>query len=151
MRPVLVLVCSLLLCLTQGFARLEQSVCGAYRDSWREEMHLPRGVAAKNRLAVARDRSGSPRDIGNIAILEDSGGVVARRNPFDLDQKTLQFSPAATSPGSYSFQLADTGYDPTAASSGLPLALGDDDSAAVDLPFAFPFFGNSYLQVFVNS
>ena len=31
------------------------------------------------------------------------------------------------------------------------LALGDDDSRQLDLPFAFPFFGATYRQVFVNS
>src|SRR5262249_17500161 len=35
---------------------------------------------------------------------------------------------------------------------GTPLAaLDDDDTRAVTLPFAFPFFGATYTQVFVNS
>lgn len=33
----------------------------------------------------------------------------------------------------------------------VPLALGDDDSAMIQLPFAFPFQGNVYGSVYVNS
>ena len=36
-------------------------------------------------------------------------------------------------------------------STGAPLALGDDDSAVVDLPWAFPFYGSSYTSVTVSS
>ena len=152
MRPALVIVLCLSF-LTQGFARLEQSVCGTNRDLWREELHLHRHAVAKRPATalIARDASAAPPDAGDIAILEDSGGVVARRNPFNLDRQTLQFSPAADSATAYSFQVTALSYDPDAAASGLPLTLGDDDSAAVDLPFAFPFFGASYRQIFVNS
>src|SRR5579872_7450060 len=152
MRPALVLILCLVF-LSQGLARLEQSLCGTYRDLWREELHLHRHPVAKRQAPafIARAAPAAPLDVGDIAILEDSGGVVARRNPFNLDRKTLLFSPKADSAAADSFQLAATGYDPGAASPGLPLALGDDDSAAVDLPFVFPFFGASYRQVFVNS
>jgi len=152
MRPALVFVLCLSF-LTQSSARLEQSVCGTNRDLWREELHLHRHAVAKRQTTplIARDAPAAQPDAGDIAILEDSGGVVARRNPFNLDRKTLQFSPAGDSAAAYSFQVAAISYDPEAASSGLPLPLGDDDSAAVDLPFAFPFFGASYRQIFVNS
>jgi hypothetical protein len=150
MRPVVGLVISLSF-QTQGFARLEQSLCGTYRDGWREEIHLHRHAVPKHRGAIARDASSTPSDIGNIAILKDSGGVVARRNPFNLDQKTLSFAPIGDVAASYSFQIATGDYDAGAAAGGLPLQLGDDDSAPVDLPFDFPFYGTSYRRIFVNS
>src|SRR5205085_9717323 len=43
-------------------------------------------------------------------------------------------------------------FDPAAVSAGAPLAaLDDDDSRLVPLPFSFPFFGNTYREVYVNS
>ena len=43
-------------------------------------------------------------------------------------------------------------YDAAAASQGSPVvALGDDDSRQITLPFAFPFFGVAYRQLFLNS
>jgi hypothetical protein len=153
MRPAaLFALCALFL--TQGFARLEQSLCGTYRDGWREELHLHRHAATKRRAPspIARIApAAAPGDVGDIAILEDSGGVVAQRNLFNLDQKTLQFLPTDPGAALYTFQIARPSYDTDAASAGSIVPLADDDSAAFDLPFSFPFFGNSYLQIFVNS
>jgi hypothetical protein len=153
MRPAAIfLLC--LSCFTPAFARLEQSLCGAYRDRWQEELHLHRRAVTKLQTATAakaRIASTAPPDVGDIAILEDSGGVVARRNLFNLDQKTLQFSPFGANTALYAFQAAASSYDIDAAATGSPLPLGDDDSAPLNLQFAFPFFGNSYRQIFVNS
>jgi uncharacterized protein (TIGR03437 family) len=140
--------------LTQGFARLETSVCGTHRDRWREEIHLHRHVTAKRgkRLTVAASAPAAARNIGDIAILDDSDGVVARRNEFNLDRRTIQFSPIDSGATRYRFLTGDPGYDAAAAASGGSLSpLGDDDSTRVPLPFAFPFFGGSYQQIFVNS
>jgi hypothetical protein len=147
-----VLLCPLFL--AQGFARLEQSLCGTYRDRWREELHLHRNATPKRQATAATARTARlvPADVGNIAVLDDSGGVIARRNLFNLDQKTLQFSPVSTtSMATYRFQIASTSYDTLAASTGSPVPLGDDDTAPFNLQFPFPFFGRSYQQIFVNS
>jgi len=91
-------------------------------------------------------------DIGNIAVIQDTGGVVERMNQFDLGNNTLTFTPAAPNAVQYSYSVAQNGYDSAAASQGTPLAaLDDDDTRLVSLPFAFPFFGATYNQVFVNS
>jgi hypothetical protein len=152
MRPAAIfLLC--LSCLTQAFARLEPSLCGSYRDRWREELHLHRRAVTKlqtGTAAIAHAVS-APSDVDDIAILEDSGGVVARRNLFNLDQKTLQFSPVGANTAPYTFQIADASYDTAAASAGSPVPLGDDDSAPLNLQFPFPFFGRSYRQIFINS
>src|SRR6185436_5875309 len=91
------------------------------------------------------------QDIGNIAVLDAGGGVVIARNQFDLDRRTLSFIPAAEDVASYRYELSDPSYDLDAAAAGTLLPLGDDDSRAVPLPFAFPFFGGVYQQVFLNS
>ena len=152
MRPAAIfLLC--LSCLTQAFARLEQSLCGSYRDRWREELHLHRRAVTKLQTATAAIAHAvpAPSDVDDIAILEDSGGVVARRNLFNLDQKTVQFSPLGANTALYTFQIAAASYDTAAASAGSPVPLGDDDSAPLNLQFPFPFFGRFYQQIFVNS
>src|SRR2546422_592123 len=104
MRPVAIIVLSLAV-LTQCFARLEQSICGTHRDRWKEEIHLHRRVNARRgkTLQLAAGAQAPTRDMGEIAILDDSDGVVARRNEFNLDQKTVQFSPLDSGAGSYRF------------------------------------------------
>ena len=136
-------------------ARHSASICGTTRETTNETLFLHRQsmrARAKLRpLATAPAASSGNRDIGNIAIIEDSDGVVARQNEFNLDLKTLAFLPAVFA-GHYSYAVTDGGYDPAAASAGTPLAaLDDDDSRQFTLPFAFPFFGATYTQIFVNS
>ncbi|MEM1438368.1 MAG: hypothetical protein AAF545_08550 [Pseudomonadota bacterium] len=55
--------------------------------------------------------------------------------------------------GVFGFSVFDTGrYGLTmSAMDGFELVLGDDDSAEVDIGFAFPFQGEAYTSVFVNS
>jgi uncharacterized protein (TIGR03437 family) len=146
MRPGLVLVISAL-SLAPAVARLDKSICGSYPDRVKEERHLHARAVARRQTAA---RAAIP-DAGDIAILEDSGGVVARRNPFDLDLKTIQFSLVNVSANQYRFQTSGSTYDGAAASAGAPIPLGDDDSALFTLPFPFPFFGNNYQKIFVNS
>ena len=105
----------------------------------------------------APDRSRRPplstnRDIGNVAILEDSDGVVEKLNQFNLAAATLTFTPAGGGSARYRYAYSALGYDGTAAAQGSPvIALGDDDSRQFPLPFAFPFYGATYRQVFLNS
>ncbi len=135
MRPAaLALIC--VLSLKPVFARLEQSICGSYRDRAIEEHHLHARAVASHQSSATVPIPGA----GDIAILEDSGGVVARRNAFDLDQKTVQFSLVSVTANQYSYQTSGASYDATAASSGSTIRLGDDDSASFSLPFPFPFF-----------
>lgn len=92
------------------------------------------------------------RDMGHIAIIEDSDGAVARMNAFSLGRKTLLFTPSTADAARYRYAVSDGGYDDAAASAGTPLAaLDDDDTRSLALPFSFPFFGAVYNRVFVNS
>ncbi|HWB82905.1 MAG TPA: hypothetical protein VG675_02110 [Bryobacteraceae bacterium] len=141
--------------LAPAFARHELSLCGTSRETSKEVLFLHR--QAVRRRALRSPRALAPavpslnRDMGDIAIIEDTDGVVERLNQFDLGNKTLTFTPAANA-SQYTYSAATQGYDAAAATMGAPLAaLDDDDTRAVSLPFAFPFFGATYNQVFVNS
>src|SRR5437870_4959992 len=105
MRPVVVFIVSLI-SLTQSFARQEQSICGTYRDRAQEELHLHH-QAMKKRVVPARAIAAAPpvsHDVGDISIVEDSGDIVARRNDFNLDRKTVQFSTVGDGWARYRFQ-----------------------------------------------
>ncbi len=88
------------------------------------------------------------RDIGDIAIIDTSNGVVADPNPFDLAGTSLLFAPAASG---YSVTPGGRSIAGEALANGLPLALEDDDFREVRLPFAFPYFGKRHDVVFVHS
>jgi len=152
MRPV-PLFLLLLFSSTHVFGRLERSACGTHRDRSQEEIHLHRRTDSQRKtysLTAAAPRAAN--DIGEIAILEDSDGVVARRNQFNLDRRTIQFLPIDSSATRYRFQTGEASYDESAASAGTALSqIGDDDTAQSSLPFTFPFFGSNYQQIFINS
>ncbi|HYP08850.1 MAG TPA: hypothetical protein VER03_21645, partial [Bryobacteraceae bacterium] len=127
--------------------------CGTYHNNWREELHLHRSSAPKAKL-----RAGSKQaikllpDLGNIAHLEATDGVVAQRNPYNLSGKTIRFVLQTGNRPTYRFTTTEGTYDAGAAASGSVIdGLGDDDSREVGLPFDFPFFGTAYRTVFVNS
>jgi hypothetical protein len=82
---------------------------------------------------------------GQIAVVLDEGDLVLRKNIIDLMGVGLTFTPSS---GGYSVSRVD---QPLVPDTGASLGLTDDDSRAIALPFAFPFYGQSYTQVFVNS
>jgi uncharacterized protein (TIGR03437 family) len=141
------------------WARHDVSVCGTTRETPNESLFLHRQAlrarAARLLKPLAASATTPPsadRDIGNIAVIEDAGGVVERLNQFNLDNNTLTFTPTAPNAAPYRYSVAPQGYDSGAATQGTPLAaLDDDDTRLVGLPFAFPFFGAAYNQVYVNS
>jgi hypothetical protein len=106
----------------------------------------------KHRMAVARRPRGvvpldaAPQDVGEIAVLHDGGDLMTRANPFDLADVAVRLTSNPSGgydaePAPYSFQQPF----------GDALALTDDDSREVPLPFAFTFFNQQYDRVFVNS
>jgi uncharacterized protein (TIGR03437 family) len=147
-----------LLFLFPAFSKQLKLICGTDRERRKEELHLHRQAELARRMAGvqaigARSSSGRAaiRDIGNVAVLEDADGVVAQRNPFNLDLQTLTFTPSAPAAARYKFQMAGDPYDSAAALHGTVVSLGDDDFHQVPLPFSFPFFGKQYQSVFINS
>jgi hypothetical protein len=126
-------------------------VCGTHLGRTQEETflhsrHLLERARSQAALASgARAAVSTNKDIGNIAVIDDSGGVIGRRNAFDLDLRTLIFTPAATG------YFVEAGADAFADAGGDALALGDDDTKQVFLPFPFQFFGADYREAWVNS
>jgi uncharacterized protein (TIGR03437 family) len=140
---------ALILSAQPAYARHAAAGCGTSRETPAERQFFHR--QALRHAARPRAAAGAPagRDIGNIAVMDDANGVVARQNDFNLDGQTLQFTPQG---GGYRYAVSNGGYDAAAAASEAPLAaLDDDDSRLVRLPFTFPFFGAAYSQVYVNS
>ena len=141
------------LALPLGARRNPTQGCGTSRQTPQERLFLHRqAVRARAALRPLATAPSTNRDRGNIAILEDVGGVVTRLNQFSLNGRTVAFSPSGTNAASYQYSVSSEGYDAAAASAGTPLAaLGDDDTRMAALPFNFPFFGAVYNQVWVNS
>ncbi len=140
------------------FARQVPGVCGTNPDLRKQELFLHRKAVRASRrsgqlraFAPESTANAPAHDIGDIAILPDDDGIVTRRNPFDLDQHTLTFTPAAPFNGSYTFQVSGGTYDEAAAAAGTLLPLADDDSHEIPITFPFPFFGHTYPSIFVNS
>ncbi len=100
------------------------------------------------RTALFASQAALRQDAGEIAILDDSGGVVLRPNAFDLNESSLIFRRVGDA---YVAEPAALGFDPDIERQAIPLALGDDDAERVSLPFAFPFFDQAYSEVFVHS
>ena len=137
-------------------ARHETAGCGTSDTTPAEVLFLHRQAqrarAARMRPLAAAPVASTNRDIGNVAIIEDSDGVVEKLNQFDLDGATLTFTPVAGGAPRYRYAYSGLGYDGSAAAQGSPvIALGDDDARQFALPFAFSFYGTTYRQVFLNS
>lgn len=158
MLRVLALFVSLLLVRVPLDAREEKGLCGTHRDSRQEEIQLhrqaqkARALRGLRSLGLEQRQRSAGRDAGHIAILEDTGDIVSRRNPFNLDRRTVRFLPSATVASRYRFEIGEASYDAEAAFRGRVIAgFDDDDARLVELPFVFPFFGARYRSVYVNS
>jgi hypothetical protein len=84
-------------------------------------------------------------DVGNVAVIQDTGDIITQANAFDLTSAHLKF----TSNGrGYDVSHITTGFKTTL---GTKLTLTDDDTSAFTLPFTFNFFGTGQTSAFVNS
>ena len=84
-------------------------------------------------------------DVGEIAVLQDTGDLILPLNPLDLRSIGLRFTRNGSG---YTLSKIDATFRPTL---GTKLTLTDDDSAEVDIPFSFPFYGTAQTAAFVNS
>lgn len=118
--------------------------CGTTRDGARAAgwAHVEE---RERRGTPLRAATASSSDVGQIAVLLDEGDLALLRNPMNLQGTGVRFSPAAAG---YSASRIALPLEPA---TGTPLALTDDSSQPVTLSFAFPFFGQTYTQAFVNS
>ncbi|MEZ5396193.1 MAG: hypothetical protein R2724_25785 [Bryobacterales bacterium] len=90
-------------------------------------------------------------DRGDIAIVDDGDGVGLEAFPFDLNGRSVEILPQAELAAAYTYQAHDGGYDVQAAATGSFVTLGDDDAVLLPIGFAFPYFGQTWEQVYVHS
>ena len=84
-------------------------------------------------------------DIGDIAVIQDTGDLILPLNPFDVRSTGLRF---ARNGATYNLSKIDGAFR---SALGTRVTLGDDDSVQVNIPFSFPFYGNGRNVAFINS
>ena len=126
----------------------EKALCGTFPG--RGRLELAKHADLRERLG----RSGAPRALqvprlevsGDLVLVSDDGSLVSEANPFDLRESTLMFSPAGSR--GFLYRAGSGGID---AGAGERIGIGDDVSRIFDLSFDFPFLGQSYRRLFLNS
>ena len=106
---------------------------------------LWRHRAAGGRVVPLAASTGDAADVGDIAVIQDEGDLVAPPNTFDLQGTGLRFSRRGTG---YDVGRIDASFREAL---GDPVSLQDDDSASRTLPFAFSFYGVTQATAFINS
>ncbi|MGJ5817330.1 hypothetical protein [Paludibaculum fermentans] len=146
-----VLCCWLLLGCPLG-ARTSPATCATEHGNWLEKQNLHRVSSRQRKALGTRQAAAFQQDYGDIAVMDDSDGVIASRNPFNLQGKTLDFIPLIGTSSPYGFAVRPAEFDAAAASAGQVLSgLGDDDAIAVDLPIQVPFYGTLRDRIYVHS
>jgi hypothetical protein len=84
-------------------------------------------------------------DVGEIAVIQDTGDLILPLNAYDVRSIGLRFT---RNGGSYTLSKIDGTFR---SALGTRVTLGDDDSAQVTIPFPFPFYGTAQTAGFVNS
>ncbi len=154
MVRIVPLILILLLLPGSASAKLDVALCGSYPERSQEELALHRKSrqARRGQTALAAGVPSTNRDIGHIAVVEDAGGVISRRNSFDLDGQTLTFRPADAAATRYRFETGPASFDDQAVADGeLIEDFADDDFRRFPAPFPLRFFGRVHQSVFVNS
>jgi hypothetical protein len=105
-----------------------------------------RAAIAQRRVSALPARQTAAQAIGEIAVLQDSGDLITRANPMDLEDAGVRLMPNTA--GGY--DVSRTGFQ-FRSSLGSAITMADDDARDTALPFAFTYFGKSYDRVFVNS
>ena len=119
---------------------------GRYRFYDALWLHEQRSQAGRGPRAAVTAPGPLAADVGEIAVLQDQGDLIAPPNQLDLRGAGVRFT--RNSGGGYDVRLIDGAFR---AALGRRLSLGDDDSTEVDVPFSFGFFGRTQSVAFVNS
>jgi hypothetical protein len=116
-------------------------------DEYRKALQIRRQVeaASQERPEAAGGPAPIAQDVGEIAVLQDTGDLVLPQNTYDLKGTGVRFT---RNGGSYSISKIDGSFR---SALGNRVALGDDDSAAVAIPFPFPYYGSAQTSAFINS
>lgn len=102
-------------------------------------------VRALDGRARPADVSRPAADVNNIAVLEDTGDLIIRANPFDLANRGVRFEPGG---GGYVVSSTSAAFRTPL---GRALTLGDDDSSTQALTSPVAVYGRSFTSLFVNS
>ena len=86
-------------------------------------------------------------DVGHLVVINGNEHIVQPKNTFDLAGQNLRFTPNDL--GGYDVSIPEDVEFVQAF--GDVLQLSDDDSKKVEIEFDFPFFGEEYTELFVNS
>ena len=105
----------------------------------------------RQRIALGGERAAETTgrdsvDIGEIAVVQDEGDLIAPPNQFDVRNTGLRFSRNAA--GGYDVRRIDGAFRTTL---GTRITLSDDDSRQLNVPFSFPMYGRGQTTAFVNS
>ena len=106
--------------------------------------HRQRAGRARELAATVSGRNAI--DIGEIAVLQDEGDLIAPPNAMDIRSQGLRFT--RNGAGGYDVARIDGTFR---GNLGTRLTLTDDDSVQVDVPFGFSFYGQTQTTAFVNS
>ena len=118
---------------------------GVLDSVWNHRTALERGLLRP--VAETGSDDETAEDIGEIAILRDEGDLFHAANIYDLRDVTLRFSP--NEEGGYDVDRLGTAAWRSPA--GERLALTDDDTTPLALPFEFAYYGATHTGAFVNS
>lgn len=126
---------------------------GSYRgriltELFLHEQSLARRVQGKTSRLAPEPKGAVRPDVGNIAVIDTSDGVVIEPNVFDLQNLTISFTRAENG---YTATSGPTAFNDQSRDDGVPVPLSDDDAQEVSLPFTFPYFDKTYTEAFVHS
>jgi hypothetical protein len=119
---------------------------------WAEEVRRNREIRASVEAASRGEQQPAittpgpvAEDIGEIAVIQDTGDLILPLNPFDVRSLGLRFTRSGSS---YTLSRIDGAFR---SALGNRVTLSDDDSVQVPIPFAFPYYGTAQNVAFVNS
>jgi hypothetical protein len=132
-------------------SREPKSRFGADTRDIRDLLQLT-ALATQTRALDAADLRARPAatarpaaDVNDIAVLEDSGDLILRANPFDLANSGVRFEPNGSS---YVVSAAGSEFRTPL---GRAITLGDDDTATQTLAAPLTFYGRGFTSLFINS
>ena len=102
-------------------------------------------AASATRTLFSPPPRAATEDVGDVAVIQDAGDLLAPPNPFDLAGVGLRFTRSGSS---YGVSRISGGFR---SAIGSRIELEDDDSMPFTLPFNFPLYGQGQPRAFVNS
>jgi hypothetical protein len=133
-------------------AAKREFIDGDSRYNVLDALALHRGrsaAAAGSRRSAGAQPLGPSRDnvdVGEIAVVQDEGDLIAPPNSYDLRGAGVRFTRNGS--GGYDARRINGAFRGTL---GRQLTLTDDDSTAASLTFNFPFYDTSRSDAFINS